>query len=29
MLEYYIRMEGLIKDKTAEVREGPSESEDA
>jgi len=29
LLEYYIRMEGLIKDKTAEVREGPSESEDA
>ena len=28
LLEYYIRMEGLIKDKTAEVREGPSESED-
>ena len=27
--EYYIRMEGLIKDKTAEVQEGPSESEDA
>ena len=29
LLEYYIRMEGLIKDKTAEVQEGPSESEDA
>ena len=28
LLEYYIRMEGLIKDKTAKVREGPSESED-
>ena len=25
LLEYYIRMEGLIKDKTAEVQEGPSE----
>ena len=29
LLEYYIRMEGLIKDKTAEDREGLSESEDA
>ena len=29
LLEYYIRMEGLIKDKTTEVRGGPSESEDA
>ena len=29
LLEYYIRMEGLIKDKTAEVRECPPKSEDA